>query len=81
MHSLIAAMSPFRASSMALRVMLSASPSSSTSIARVVLLRAPAGRPLGLPLWPGLKRADPCFGPVFSGSEPTCLLVRIISAL
>ena len=35
------------------RVSASASPSSRASIASVALFRAPFGRPLGLPLWPG----------------------------
>ena len=41
--------SPARASSTALRVSASASPSSSSSAVCVALLRAPAGRPFGLP--------------------------------
>jgi GNAT superfamily N-acetyltransferase len=42
-------MSPAFASSIALRVRASASPSNNSSIARVVALRVPLGRPLGLP--------------------------------
>jgi hypothetical protein len=43
-------MSPALASSIALRVKPSASPSSSASTASVVLFLAPAGLPIGLPL-------------------------------
>src|SRR5215203_1720427 len=49
-HSRIATVSPLRAMSMALRVIFSASPSRSSSMARETLLRDPAGRPVGFPL-------------------------------
>jgi hypothetical protein len=49
----MAARFPLLPSSTALRVIVSASPSSKFSTATVVLLRAPFGRPDGLPLWPG----------------------------
>jgi len=52
-QSRMATMSPSNALSITLRVSAGASPSSSSSIARVALLRWPLGRPLGLPLVPG----------------------------
>ncbi len=55
-HSRSAIPSPARASSTARRVSASASPSSSSSAVCVALLRAPAGRPLGLPDRPFLNR-------------------------
>src|SRR5262249_24381968 len=54
-HSRSAARSPSFASSIALRVMVSASPSSRASTASVVLLRVPLSFPAGLPLFPGSK--------------------------
>ena len=51
-QSRMATMSPSNARSITLRVSAGASPSSSSSIARVALLRWPFGRPLGLPLVP-----------------------------
>jgi hypothetical protein len=39
-------------------VIVSASPSNSASAATVDLFRAPLGRPLGLPDWPGLNRVS-----------------------
>ena len=56
MTSCMAVPSPALAISIALRVMASASPSSKTSIASVVLFRVPLGLPEGLPLLPGLKK-------------------------
>ena len=55
-HRRKAVRSPDLASSIALRVSVSASPSSRASIASVVLLRAPFGLPAGLPDWPGLNQ-------------------------
>src|SRR5436305_9527763 len=52
MHSLIAVMSPDLARSITLRVIASASPSNMLCSSTVDLLRAPRGRPAGLPLWP-----------------------------
>jgi hypothetical protein len=52
------------ASSIAFRVIVSASPSSIASIATVALFREPLGRPAGLPDWPGGNRTPRCFGPV-----------------
>jgi tetratricopeptide (TPR) repeat protein len=54
-HSRSAVRSPSFASSIALRVMVSASPSSSASTASVVLFRVPLSFPAGLPLFPGSK--------------------------
>jgi len=53
--------------SIALRVKTSCSPSSNASIAIVVALRAPGGRPLGLPDLPGWNFPAACFRPVLSG--------------
>src|SRR5262245_26785013 len=61
-----AVMSPSAAFSRSLRVIASDSPSSNASIARVVLLRAPFGRPFGLPLLPGLNGRPRCCFAVFS---------------
>jgi hypothetical protein len=55
MTSRMAVPSPALAISIVLRVMACASPSSKTSIASVVLFRAPLGLPEGLPLLPGLQ--------------------------
>src|SRR5262249_15888532 len=54
-HSRSAARSPSFASSIALRVMVAASPSSRASTASVVLLRVPLSFPAGLPLFAGSK--------------------------
>ena len=51
-------MSPCFAKSIALRVSAYASPSSKVSAAIVALLRAPPGRPWGLPLCPGWNVMD-----------------------
>jgi hypothetical protein len=48
-------MSPFLASSIALRVRTALSPSSNASMASVVAFRVPLGLPAGLPDWPGLN--------------------------
>jgi hypothetical protein len=55
MQSRNACISPAFARSIALRVRASASPSNNSSMAIVVALRAPLGRPLGLPDCPGLN--------------------------
>jgi hypothetical protein len=47
--------SPALASSIAFVAMSVDAASISASIATVILLRAPFGRPPGLPLWPGLN--------------------------
>jgi hypothetical protein len=57
--------SPARASSIALLAMSVDAASISVSTATITLLRAPLGRPAGLPLWPGLNCDIPCFRPAF----------------
>ena len=66
-HKRKAVVSPSNARSIAFRVRASASPSNNASMASVALLRAPLGRPEGLPDWPGLKPPC-CFRTVLSVS-------------